>query len=298
VLVLGVAITGGASFPVVKSTVGEVSPPRLVGWRFVVATVTLLTLRPRVLYDLNRRTLTRGSVLEALLGIGFVLCTVGMQTTWVLISAFVIGTTVVSAHRVGLARAPTDDQGSRCSVSGFRGAGNDHGPWLRRGARNAADLGNSVLWAAHLVALERWSRVDRLHSLMFVQVAASAAVALGCLLVFEDQIGEAFAIVEHPIEPHVIVEPHGHRDEDELSYVVAVTIWARVVSARPKPCRLLGVEATRSHAQLLEPGSGAGAGARGHLPGFERLFEDSHGSRSALPNLVRKRSSTSAAGTA
>ena len=70
VLVLGVAITWGASFPVVKSTVGEVSPPRLVGWRFIVATVTLLMLRPRVLYELNRRTLTRGSVLGALLGIG------------------------------------------------------------------------------------------------------------------------------------------------------------------------------------------------------------------------------------
>jgi drug/metabolite transporter (DMT)-like permease len=97
VLVLGVAITWGASFPVVKSTVGEVSPPRLVGWRFVVATVTLLMLRPRVLYELNRRTLTHGSVLGALLGIGFVLCTVGMQTTSVLISAFVIGTTVVLA---------------------------------------------------------------------------------------------------------------------------------------------------------------------------------------------------------
>src|SRR5215207_6717441 len=77
VLVLGVAITWGASFRVVKSMVGEVSPPRLVGWRFIVATVTLLKLRSRVLYELNRRTLTRGSVLGALLGIDFVLCTMG-----------------------------------------------------------------------------------------------------------------------------------------------------------------------------------------------------------------------------
>src|SRR5215207_391801 len=43
-----------------------------------------------------------------------------------------------------------------------------------------------------------------------------------------DQTGGAFAIVEHPMEPHVIVEPHVHSDEDELSYVVAGTIWARV----------------------------------------------------------------------
>jgi drug/metabolite transporter (DMT)-like permease len=42
--VLGVAITWGVSFAVVKATVGEVSPSRLVGWRFALATLTLLTL--------------------------------------------------------------------------------------------------------------------------------------------------------------------------------------------------------------------------------------------------------------
>ena len=96
-LVLGVAITWGASFPMVKSTVGEVSPPRLVGWRFIVATVTLLMLRPRVLYELNRRTLTRGSVLGALLGIGLCSARWACRPPSVLISAFVIGTTVVLA---------------------------------------------------------------------------------------------------------------------------------------------------------------------------------------------------------
>jgi hypothetical protein len=34
--------------------------------------------------------------------------------------------------------------------------------------------------------------------------------------------------VEHPVEPRVIVEPHIHQREDELSYVLAGTIWARV----------------------------------------------------------------------
>ena len=38
-----------------------------------------------------------GAALGALLGSGFVLCTMGIQTTSVLISAFVIGTTVVFA---------------------------------------------------------------------------------------------------------------------------------------------------------------------------------------------------------
>ena len=82
--VLGVAIIWGVSFAVVKATVGEVSPSRLVGGRFALATLTLLTLRPRVLGDLDRQIVGRGIVLGALLGIGFVLCTIGMQTTSVL----------------------------------------------------------------------------------------------------------------------------------------------------------------------------------------------------------------------
>lgn len=34
--------------------------------------------------------------------------------------------------------------------------------------------------------------------------------------------------MEHPVEPGIIVEPHTHQYEDELSYVVSGTIWARI----------------------------------------------------------------------
>lgn len=40
--------------------------------------------------------------------------------------------------------------------------------------------------------------------------------------------GGAFSIVEHPVEPGVVVEPHTHQNEDELSYVLEGTIWARI----------------------------------------------------------------------
>jgi drug/metabolite transporter (DMT)-like permease len=188
VLVLSVAITWGVSFAVVKATVGEVSPSRLVGWRFVVATVTLLMLRPRVLYELNRRTLTHGSVLGALLGIGFVLCTVGMQTTSVLISAFVIGTTVVLAPLIAwvwLGHRLTTRAAAAVSLA-FVGLAMITVRGFAVGPGTLLILAAAVLWAAHLVALARWSRVDRLHGLTLVQLAASAAVALVCLLVFED----------------------------------------------------------------------------------------------------------------
>jgi len=43
-----------------------------------------------------------------------------------------------------------------------------------------------------------------------------------------DTTGGRFAIVEHPIEPGVLVDPHVHRNEDEMSFVLDGTVWARV----------------------------------------------------------------------
>jgi drug/metabolite transporter (DMT)-like permease len=191
VLVLGVAITWGVSFAVVKATVGEVSPSRLVGWRFVVASFTLLAVRPRVVQELDRRTVARGAVLGALLGIGFVLCTVGMQTTSVLISAFIIGTTVVFAPLIAwiwLRRRLTTRAAAAVSLA-FIGLATITIRRVAVGPGTLLILAAAILWAAHLVALERWSRAGRLHSLTLVQLAAAAAVALGCLLVFEDGQG-------------------------------------------------------------------------------------------------------------
>lgn len=120
---LAVAVVWGLSFAVVKDTVTEVAPARLVGLRFLVATVVLMALRLRVLRGLDRRTLVTGAVLGALLGGGFVLATVGMQTTSVVVSAFVIGTTVAFVPLVG---------GSGCSA-GCPGARRPRSPWRRRG---------------------------------------------------------------------------------------------------------------------------------------------------------------------
>lgn len=43
-----------------------------------------------------------------------------------------------------------------------------------------------------------------------------------------EQTGGRLAVVEHPVAPGVVVEPHRHEHEDEMSYVLEGTIWARV----------------------------------------------------------------------
>jgi drug/metabolite transporter (DMT)-like permease len=191
VAVLGVAIIWGVSFAVVKATVGEVSPSRLVGWRFVLATLTLLTLRPRVLGDLDRQIVSRGIVLGALLGIGFVLCTIGMQTTSVLISAFVSGTTVVFAPLIAriLLRRRLKTRAAAAVFLALVGLAMITMRSFTVGPGTLFILTAAVLWALHLVALERWSRAGRLYGLTVIQLAASAAVALACQVLLDDGQG-------------------------------------------------------------------------------------------------------------
>jgi quercetin dioxygenase-like cupin family protein len=43
-----------------------------------------------------------------------------------------------------------------------------------------------------------------------------------------DQTGNAFSIVEHPVEPRTLVPPHVHHDTDEYSYVVEGQFGARI----------------------------------------------------------------------
>jgi drug/metabolite transporter (DMT)-like permease len=191
VAVLGVAIIWGVSFAVVKATVGEVSPSRLVGGRFVLAALTLLTLRPRVLGDLDRQILSRGIVLGALLGIGFVLCTIGMQTTSVLISAFVTGTTVVIAPLIGwiVLRRRLTTRAAGAVFLALVGLAMITIRSFTVGPGTLLILTAALLWALHLVALERWSRAGRLYGLTVIQLATAAAVALACQLLLDDGQG-------------------------------------------------------------------------------------------------------------
>jgi drug/metabolite transporter (DMT)-like permease len=178
-VVVAVAAVWGVSFAVVKETIEEVTPAWLVGLRFLIATGCLLALRPGALRGLDRRTVLRGAVLGALLGSGFLLCTIGMQTTSVLVSAFVVGSTVAFVPLVGwvwLRRrlAPPTAAAVTLAVVGLalvtlRGFSVSPGTALIAAA--------ALVWAVHLVALERWSHRGELYRLTVVQLATAAVLA-------------------------------------------------------------------------------------------------------------------------
>ena len=92
-----VALVWGVAFSVVKDTLATVSPTNLVTWRFALAALVLLAARPRCLVGYTWSTLRRDLALGALLAAGFLLHTWGMQSTSVVVSAFLTGSVVVFA---------------------------------------------------------------------------------------------------------------------------------------------------------------------------------------------------------
>jgi uncharacterized cupin superfamily protein len=48
------------------------------------------------------------------------------------------------------------------------------------------------------------------------------------LVLTGEETGGALAVVEHPIQPGILVPPHWHEREDELTYVIEGEIGARV----------------------------------------------------------------------
>lgn len=180
VVLVGVAAAWGVSFVVVKDVGASMPAPELVGWRFSIAAIALVMIRPRTLRRITVRTLRTGAVLGSLLGTAFLLCTHGMRTTSALSSAFIVGTTVVFTPIVSVLwfRRVV---GRRIVISTLlataglalltlRGADIGVGAWLI--------LGAAALWAVHLCALERWVQPDQVYAGALVQVSMAALVAL------------------------------------------------------------------------------------------------------------------------
>lgn len=174
-----VAVLWGGSFVVVKSAVAEISPATLVAWRFSIATVAMLLGKPRRLRGIRARTALRASALGALFGIGFLLQSWGMQSTSVVLSAFIAGSVVVMVPVIAwiwFSRRMNAPAGWAVALAtaglaliSLRGS--------TFGAGELLTLAAAALWAVHLVALERWSRSSEVVAMAVIQLAVVAGLA-------------------------------------------------------------------------------------------------------------------------
>ena len=182
VLVL-VAITAvwGATFVVVKDAIERMPVMAFLAWRFGIAALVMVVLRPRAMAGLGPDGRRAGLLLGLALGIGYAAQTVGLKTTPASISGFITGMFVVFTpifaglllrRAVGwsawIAVALATAGLALISLRGFS-----------IGSGELLTLVCAACFALHIVGLGEWSAGSDAYGLAVVQLLA---VTLLCAL--------------------------------------------------------------------------------------------------------------------
>lgn len=180
IALVGVTAIWGSTFVVVSRAIEQVPAVTFLAWRFGLATVVLLLLRPRSLRLLTRQDLIRGVWLGLALGAGYILQTVGLYTTPVTVSGFITGMFLVFTPIVAWALLREPIPGSAwwavaiatvglavMSLNGFS-----------MGLGELLTLGGALAFAVQIVGLSAWSTPAKAYPLAVVQLGVTAVMCM------------------------------------------------------------------------------------------------------------------------
>jgi drug/metabolite transporter (DMT)-like permease len=183
------AILWGTTFVLVKSALHEISPVLFLALRFSLATVALLALfrrawlgrspkAPRV----TRKMLAAGGMIGIFLFAGYLLQTVGLETTTPPKSAFLTGLATVMVPLLGalvysIKPRISEVAGVLVATLGM-GLMTLEGPIGSIGRGDLLTFGGAVAFAAHIVATGHFVELIGYEILSITQVGAAALAAL------------------------------------------------------------------------------------------------------------------------
>lgn len=178
----------GATFPVTKGVLDDISPLWLVAVRFALATAIFAPFVARALRGLDRRTVVRGSWLGLLLFGGFAAQTTGLAQTSASKSAFITGMFVAFTpicQLVVLRKRP-----GRGNLLGIvlvtTGLYLLTSPAGGLGAGDAWTLACAAIFALYLVCLDLFTREHDPSLLTLLQLAVTAGLAALGASLFEE----------------------------------------------------------------------------------------------------------------
>ncbi|MFQ6170578.1 DMT family transporter [Oryzobacter sp. R7] len=177
-LLVAVTAVWGSTFFLIRDLVEHVPPSDFLAVRFGIAAGVMFLVFRRQTLALSRHELRVGAVLGVLYGLAQVLQTMGLQHTDASVSGFITGTYVVLTPVLG-AVVLRDRIGPvtwfavalatvGLAVLSLRG--------LAVGTGEGLTLASAVLYAAHIVALGRWSTPSAAVGLATVQAGVIALV--------------------------------------------------------------------------------------------------------------------------
>jgi drug/metabolite transporter (DMT)-like permease len=179
---LAVTAVWGSTFVVVKDAVDRMPVTDFLTWRFGLAALAMLLLRPRTVVSLPGRGRRAGLLLGLALGSGYLLQTLGLQTTSAAVSGFITGMFVVLTPlgaAVLLRQAPSRLAWAAVALATV-GLGLLSLRGFAIGGGELLTLGCAAAFALHIVGLGRWASSYDAYGLAVVQLLTVAAM---CALV-------------------------------------------------------------------------------------------------------------------
>ncbi|MDQ1246548.1 MAG: family transporter [Actinomycetota bacterium] len=176
---MGVTAIWGSAFVLTAKVIAELPVFTFLAWRFAIATLVLLVLRPRALGGLGRRDVARAAGIGLFLGGGYMAQTWGLQTTPATVSGFITGMFLVFTPLVAWLVTREAVSGSAwlavaVATVGLAVLSLDG---LSVGVGEMLTLLGALLFAVQIVGLSLWSTREKAYGYAVVQLGVVALMS-------------------------------------------------------------------------------------------------------------------------
>jgi drug/metabolite transporter (DMT)-like permease len=180
VALVGVTAVWGYTFLVVQDAITRMPVMDFLAWRFVLASVVMIALRPTCLRSVTRLQLLRGVGLGTILGLGYIAQTYGLRYTSAAISGFITGMFVVLTPVMSWILLRRKTNRSTWMVVALATVGLallSLNGWSV-GIGDLLTLGCAVFFAIHIVGLGEWSSQYEPYAFSLLQIGTVAVISL------------------------------------------------------------------------------------------------------------------------
>ena len=176
---LTVSAAWGFSFVVMKDAIQRQSVNNFLFTRFTLAVIVMILIRPQVIKLFTKDLLQRGGLAGVFLGLGYIAQTLGLDRTGAAITGFITGLYVVLTPLIAsivLKEKITKITWYCIAVATF-GLGLLSIRGFSVGIGEMFVLASAVLFAAHIIALSKWSSGRDVYAMTVIQLSMCAILA-------------------------------------------------------------------------------------------------------------------------
>jgi len=176
---LSVSAAWGMAFVVMKDAIERQSVNNFLFTRFLLAVIVMVALKPSVIKKFNRDLLLRASAAGILLGLGYIFQTLGLARTGAAITGFVTGLYVVFTPLLAyfFLKERITKMIWFCVAIATVGLGLLSIRGFSVGFGEMLVLASAFFFAAHIIALGKWSSGRDVYAMTIVQLAMCAVLS-------------------------------------------------------------------------------------------------------------------------